>query len=112
MTLEELAAVRAVIAQDDDHFENAAGEDLDWLLKQLANWPTRIDENKTLNIRFLMVSAAAKMLNFAEAIAAVEDAMLQGGDGVVGDFGWDITKLNRARPLIRALSISRTTGEG
>lgn len=37
-----------------------------------------------------------------EALVAVQDAMLSGGDGVSGDFGWSITKLNKARPLIRA----------
>jgi len=42
-----------------------------------------------------------------EALIAVQDAMLTGdvmltgGDGMVGDFGWNITKLNKARPLIR-----------
>jgi hypothetical protein len=42
-----------------------------------------------------------------EALRVVEAAMLRGGDGVVGDFGWNITKLNKARPLIRkALSHS------
>jgi hypothetical protein len=37
-----------------------------------------------------------------EALKAVADAMLQGGDGASGDYGWSITALNRARPLIRA----------
>lgn len=36
------------------------------------------------------------------ALQAVAVAMLNGGDGEQGDFGWDITKLNLARPLIRA----------
>lgn len=36
-----------------------------------------------------------------EALAAVVDAMLYGGDGAVGDFGWNISKLTKARPLIR-----------
>jgi hypothetical protein len=36
------------------------------------------------------------------ALEAVADAMLSGGDGQEGDFGWSITKLNRARPLIRS----------
>jgi hypothetical protein len=48
-----------------------------------------------------------------EALRVVEAAMLRGGDGVVGDFGWNITKLNKARPLIRkALSHSSETSNG
>lgn len=33
---------------------------------------------------------------------AVEAAMIYGGDGRILDHGWNITKLNEARPLIRA----------
>jgi hypothetical protein len=36
-----------------------------------------------------------------EAIEAVHEAMRNGGDGETGDYGWSITKLNKARPLIR-----------
>lgn len=36
------------------------------------------------------------------ALKAVHAAMLNGGDGETGDFGWSITELNKARPLIRA----------
>ena len=37
-----------------------------------------------------------------EALEVVEGAMLRGGDGAIGDFGWSITALNKARPLVRA----------
>ncbi len=36
------------------------------------------------------------------ALETVQAAMLNGGDGAEGDFGWNITALNAARPLIRA----------
>lgn len=36
------------------------------------------------------------------ALEAVSAAMMKGGDGQEGDYGWNITKLNKARPLIRA----------
>ncbi len=36
----------------------ATGDDLDWLIRQLAYWPTRIDDDKTTNMSFLMGSAA------------------------------------------------------
>jgi len=53
-------------------------------------------------------------VNLRQALEAVAAAMLNGGDGAVGDFGWNITKLNRARPLIRAALDSRAgdAGEG
>lgn len=38
-----------------------------------------------------------------EALRAVEAAMVRGGDGRILDTGWNITKLNEARPLIRAI---------
>lgn len=37
----------------------------------------------------------------AEALGAVKASMANGGDGLEGDYGWNITRLNRARPLIR-----------
>ena len=37
----------------------------------------------------------------AEALGAVKAAQLNGGDGAEADYGWNITRLNRARPLIR-----------
>lgn len=35
-------------------------------------------------------------------LASIQSAMLNGGDGQIGDYGWSITTLNLARPLIRA----------
>lgn len=37
-----------------------------------------------------------------EALEEVRACMLRGGDGQEGDFGWNITRLNKARPTIRA----------
>lgn len=49
------------IARDKDHLTNASGADLQWLIAQLACWPTRVHKDKTTNARFLMVSAAAAL---------------------------------------------------
>jgi hypothetical protein len=35
-------------------------------------------------------------------IQLVEDAMMRGGDGKILGMGWNITKLNKARPAIHA----------
>ncbi|WP_375248336.1 hypothetical protein [Sphingomonas sp.] len=40
-------------------------------------------------------------LRMAAALKAVRGAMLNGGDGATGDFGWNITALNKARKLVR-----------
>lgn len=46
------------------------------------------------------------------ALEAVYDAGRYALDGVFGDYGWNITKLNRARPLIRAaLSAPNVAGD-
>lgn len=47
------------------------------------------------------------------ALEEVRACMINGGDGVEGDFGWNIFRLTRARPMIfAALSASReTSGE-
>lgn len=51
-------AVRALLGiKSEDNFI-AQGDDLLWLIKQLAAWPTRVDPNKTTNISLLMQSAA------------------------------------------------------
>lgn len=46
-----------------------------------------------------------------EALRAVEAAMMRGGDGRILDTGWNITKLNEARPLIRAI-LTKEAGHG
>jgi hypothetical protein len=44
---------------DDDHFSaEADDQEKAWLVAQLSNWPTRVDEDCTTNMRFLMMSAA------------------------------------------------------
>lgn len=58
---ELLAMADKAIRDDDDHLEPPNGEDLAWLIAQLACWPTRVDPSCTTNIRFLMVSAAAAL---------------------------------------------------
>jgi hypothetical protein len=58
----ELRAIAdKALAQDKDHMEIAQGDELEWLIAQLANWPTRVDERNTTNMRFLMMSAASTL---------------------------------------------------
>src|SRR5687767_14535965 len=53
---------------DDDDNIVASGEDLDWLIRQLAQWPTRVDERYTTNMRFLMQSAALTLASLSPSI--------------------------------------------
>ena len=55
-----LALADRAIADHPDHMI-AEGPDLDWLIAQLASWPTRVVEANTTNMRFLMISAAATL---------------------------------------------------
>lgn len=48
------------IAEDRDHMI-ATGDDLLWLIAQLACHPIRVDEECTTNDRFLRLSAAATL---------------------------------------------------
>lgn len=48
----------------------------------------------------------AKLDEATKVLADVSTAMLMGGDGAVGDYGWSIGKLNQARPAIRAFLAS------
>lgn len=57
-----LGRAAKALAADHDHMEAADGSDMEWLIAQLACWPTRVDENCTTNIRFLMMSAAAILM--------------------------------------------------
>lgn len=54
------------LAQDKDHML-ASGDSLDWLIAQLTQWPIRVDEDKTTNIRFLMMSAANTLRQMRDA---------------------------------------------
>lgn len=60
----------------------------DWLIKQLAAWPLRVDPQCTTNLRFLMESAALSLhLSAASARGAAEgDCPACGGGGRVGPF--------------------------
>lgn len=48
----------------------------------------------------------AKLDEATKVLADVSAAMLMGGDGAVGDYGWSIGKLNQARPAIRTFLAS------
>jgi hypothetical protein len=52
---------RIALAEDNDHMI-ATAANLPWLIAQLACWPTRVDQDCTTNMRFLMMSAAATLL--------------------------------------------------
>lgn len=49
--------------------------------------------------------------DLVEALRAVEAAMIRGGDGRILDVGWNITKLNQARPMIRAILTKAEAGQ-
>lgn len=55
----ELAERR--LNDDADHMV-ATGDDLAWLIAQLACWPTRVHPDNTTNMSFLMLSASATLL--------------------------------------------------
>lgn len=52
----------AAIRDDADYMVPVRGGDLEWLVEQLARWPTRVNQENTTNIRFLMQSAAATIM--------------------------------------------------
>lgn len=62
-----LARAAKALAADSDHMKAATGQDMEWLIAQLACWPERVDESCTTNIRFLMMSAAASLMASAPA---------------------------------------------
>ena len=67
--------------KDADHMV-ATGDNLPWLMAQLACWPTRVDEDSTTNMRFLMASAAATLKALTErkvtVVANISGGILQG----------------------------------
>lgn len=51
--------LRGLLPSDNVLAPDCMGQhDWDWLQRQLACWPTRVDKNCTTNVRFLMGSAA------------------------------------------------------
>lgn len=52
----------------------ATGDDLKWLIAQLAEWPTRVDMGKTTNTTYLMGSAARTLLGLREENARLREA--------------------------------------
>jgi hypothetical protein len=50
----------------------------------------------------LITAQAARIEALTEVLTEVAACMLDGGDGVKGDFGWSIMRLTKARPMIRA----------
>lgn len=49
--------------------------DREWLIAQLAAWPTRVDPDSTINIEFLMQSAAAALQSSAEQVRVLRDIL-------------------------------------
>lgn len=74
---------------------------LDAAIAQLQFWQRR-DYEHSLSAIAAAPDLAAENATLRKALTLVEAAMLRGGDGQIGEFGWNITKLNRARALIRA----------
>lgn len=67
MTNDKLERVEALL-HDTDHIL-ATGAQREWLIEQLAAWPTRVDRALTTNIEFLMKSAARTLAAACEAEA-------------------------------------------
>lgn len=67
IALDALAALSALPVQD--------ATEGDWLIRQLEEWPTRVDPDKTTNIEYLMKAAAAR-LRTAERQALERAAMV------------------------------------
>lgn len=63
-------------------------------------------------LRDLLNTRAPSHSDLVEALRAVEAAMIRGGDGRILDVGWNITKLNEARPMIRAILTKAEAGHG
>ncbi len=57
------------IRDDADYMVASSGPDLEWLVEQLARWPERAHSEKTTNIRFLMQSAAATIMEMHQPSA-------------------------------------------
>ena len=57
------------------------------------------DREAALTIQAAFAEREARLV---QALESVEAAMIRGGDGRILDTGWNITKLNEARPLILA----------
>ncbi len=59
--------------------------------------------DETIRQQDLRIDRLRRELEEARGLlASIQSAMLNGGDGQIGDYGWSITTLNLARPLIRA----------
>ncbi len=54
-----------------------------------------------------VAAAAPELFDALEEVAA---CMLNGGDGETGDYGWRISRLTKARPMIRA-ALAKARGE-
>lgn len=68
-------------------------------------WPTKL---RTEDETGRMASAISAVPVMVAALLKVEAAMMRGGDGRILDHGWNITKLNEARALVRdALDVVR-----
>jgi hypothetical protein len=82
--------------------------DLVWLAVQLRQYPNRVHPERTVNIGTLLELAAKQVERTASLKAEVarRDAIIRVIQGAMleAQFGWSITKLNKVRPLIEALS--------
>lgn len=65
--------INKMIAEEPDSMI-AEGDQLTWLINQLANWPVRVNEKYTTNIRFLMQSAARTIAHMVETNETDQEA--------------------------------------
>jgi len=82
------------------------GADREWLGKQLAQWPTRVDEERTTNVTFLMSAAATELTRLQSAVealrVAVDTAISRLDTNVLGPDDWQeaLSVLQRARSAL------------
>jgi 3'-phosphoadenosine 5'-phosphosulfate sulfotransferase (PAPS reductase)/FAD synthetase len=75
-------------AAGEDSFIPAPGEERDWLIAQLIEWPTRVDPDRTTNCSFLMQSGArtiAALLSHATRQAEREKALREALDWALAE---------------------------
>ncbi|TZG25635.1 hypothetical protein [Sphingomonas montanisoli] len=67
------------LTADPDWLHDPTPDDVVWLCAQLACWPSRVDDERTTNARFLMLSAAAlidRLTGEREDARALSDRLL------------------------------------
>lgn len=65
------------LTMDNDWLADPDAEEAAWAIAQLVAWPTRIDEDRTTNDRFLRMSVAALALRQQAALESAEQQIFR-----------------------------------